>query len=118
MKYNIVKTSKVVKTPAYVQHIYGKLYENETVSRFFDDERIVSLVTCFQQYKMIDDVVKEISKIKKQYSIPITQEHRMDSIVSSAIKQNDEEDLSIPQDFIKNLLCVIFDETMKIELEE
>ena len=42
----------------------------------------------------------------------------MDSIVSSAIKQNDEEDLSIPQDFIKNLLCVIFDETMKIELEE
>ena len=61
MKYNIVKTSKVVKTPAYVQHIYGKLYENETVSRFFDDERIVSLVTCFQQYKMIDDVVKEIS---------------------------------------------------------
>ena len=64
------------------------------------------------------DVVKEISKIKKQYSIPITQEHRMDSIVSSAIKQNDEENLSIPQDFIKNLLCVIFDETMKIELEE
>lgn len=78
---------------------------NETTSELF---RILS--------KRID-VVKEISKIKKQYNIPVVQEHRMDSIVLSALKQNDEENLSIPEDFIKNLLSVIFDETMKIEKE-
>ncbi|MBQ2811302.1 MAG: rhodoquinone biosynthesis methyltransferase RquA [Alphaproteobacteria bacterium] len=61
MKYNIVKTSKVVKTPAYVKEIYGKVYENEKISRLLDDERIVSLITCFQQYKLIDDVTKEIA---------------------------------------------------------
>ena len=61
MKYNIIKSSKVVKTPAYVKEIYGKIYENEKVSRFFDDDRIVSLMTLGQQNKMVADVVKEIS---------------------------------------------------------
>ena len=29
MKYNLVKSSKAVKMPAYVREIYGKIYENE-----------------------------------------------------------------------------------------
>ena len=42
-KYNIVKSSKAVKTPAYVKEIYGKIYENEKLCRFLDDDRIVSV---------------------------------------------------------------------------
>ncbi|MBQ8869890.1 MAG: rhodoquinone biosynthesis methyltransferase RquA [Alphaproteobacteria bacterium] len=61
MKYNIVKASKVVKTPTYVKEIYGNVYENEKLSRFLDDERIVSFLTCFQQHKLVNDVIKEIS---------------------------------------------------------
>lgn len=61
MKYNVVKSSKVVKTPAYVKEIYGKIYENEKVSRLLDDDRIVSIMTCGQQKRLVDDVVKEIS---------------------------------------------------------
>ena len=61
MKYNMVKSSKVVKVPAYVHEVYGKIYENEKVSRFLDDERIASIMTWGQQNKMVNDLVKEIS---------------------------------------------------------
>lgn len=61
MKYNVVKNSKVVKIPAYVREIYGKIYDSEKISRFLDDDRIVSFLTLGQQSKMVDDLVKEIS---------------------------------------------------------
>ena len=61
MKYNIVKSSKIVKVPAYSREIYGKIYNNEKVSRFLDDDRVVSFLTLGQQKRMVDDVVKEIS---------------------------------------------------------
>lgn len=64
------------------------------------------------------EVVKQISQLKKAYHIPIVQENRMDSIVSCALRQNENEQLHIPESFIRNLLGVIFDETMKIEAEE
>jgi len=65
MKYNMVKSSKVVKTPAYVREIYGKIYENEKISRFLDDERIVTMMTFGQQNKLVNDLVKEISTNSK-----------------------------------------------------
>ncbi len=61
MKYNLVKSSKATKTPAYMKVIYGKIYDNEKISRFLDDDRIVSFLSLGQQKHMIDDVVKEIS---------------------------------------------------------
>lgn len=61
MKYNVVKNSKVVKIPAYVREIYGKVYDNEKISRFLDDDRIVSFLTLGQQSRMVNDLVKEIS---------------------------------------------------------
>ncbi len=65
MKYNMVKTSKATKTPAYMKVIYGKIYDNEKLSRFLDDDRIVSLLTLGQQKRIVDDVVKEISTNSK-----------------------------------------------------
>ena len=65
MRYNMVKSSKVVKTPAYVKEIYGKIYENEKVSRFLDDDRIVNITTFGQQNHMVNDLVNEISTNSK-----------------------------------------------------
>lgn len=65
MKYNLVKSSKATKTPAYMKVIYGKIYDNEKLSRFLDDDRIVSLLTLGQQKRIVDDVVKEISTNSK-----------------------------------------------------
>lgn len=64
------------------------------------------------------EVAKEVSRIKKAHGIPFVQEHRMESIVASAMKQNREEQLGIPEEFIRNLLTVIFEETMKVERED
>jgi ubiquinone/menaquinone biosynthesis C-methylase UbiE len=47
--------------PAYVREIYGKIYNNDKISRFLDDDRVVSLLTLFQQSNMVNDLVKEIS---------------------------------------------------------
>ena len=71
-KYNIVKSSKAVKTPAYVKEIYGKIYENEKLSRFLDDERIVSLMTWGFQKRLVDDLVKEISTNSKVLQLGCT----------------------------------------------
>lgn len=71
-KYNIVKSSKVVKVPAYVKEIYGKVYENEKLCRYFDDERIATLMTWGFQNKMVNDVVKEISTNSKVLQIGCT----------------------------------------------
>ena len=60
-KYNIVKSSKAVKTPAYVKEIYGKIYENEKLCRFLDDDRIVNIMTWGFQNRLVNDLVKEIS---------------------------------------------------------
>lgn len=72
MKYNFVKNSKVVKVPAYVREIYGKLYENERLCRFLDDERVVSVLTLGHQNKMIADVVSEITTNSKVLQIGCT----------------------------------------------
>ncbi len=71
-KYNMVKNSKVVKTPAYVREIYGKIYENEKLCRYLDDERIVSLMSFGFQKRMVEDVVKEISTNSKVLQIGCT----------------------------------------------
>ena len=63
-------------------------------------------------------VIKEVQNLKKQYAIPVLQAHRMDSILAAIMKQNEDEGLSIPEDYIKNLLKVIFNETMKIEEDD
>ena len=72
MKYNLVKSSKAVKTPAYVKEIYGPIYENIKVSRFLDDERIVTLMTFWQQNKLVADLVNEISTNSKVLQIGCT----------------------------------------------
>lgn len=72
MKYNMVKSSKAVKTPAYVKEIYGKIYENEKLCRFLDDERITSLMTFGMQNRMVEDLVKEISTNSKVLQIGCT----------------------------------------------
>ncbi len=71
-KYNLIKSSKAVKMPAYVREIYGKIYENEKISRFLDDERIVTLMTLGFQNRLVDDVVKEISTNSKVLQIGCT----------------------------------------------
>ena len=72
MKYNLVKSSKTVKTPAYVKEIYGHIYENMTVSRFLDDERIVTLMTFGQQNRLVNDLVNEISTNSRVLQIGCT----------------------------------------------
>lgn len=72
MKYNMVKNSKVVKIPSYVHEIYGKIYENEKLCRYLDDERIVSLMTLGFQNRMVNDVVAEISTNSKVLQIGCT----------------------------------------------
>ena len=72
MKYNLVKSSKTVKTPAYIKEIYGSIYENEKISRFLDDDRIVSLMTFGQQNRLVNDLVKEISTNSKVLQIGCT----------------------------------------------
>ena len=71
-KYNMIKSSKAVKTPAYVKEIYGKIYENQKLCRFLDDDRIVSLMTWGLQNRMVDDLVKEISTNSKVLQIGCT----------------------------------------------
>ncbi len=72
VKYNMVKSSKAVKLPAYVKEIYGKIYENEKLCRYLDDERIVSFMTFGLQNRMVNDVVKEISTNSKVLQIGCT----------------------------------------------
>lgn len=72
MKYNMVKNSKVVKISSYVHEIYGKIYENEKLCRYLDDERIVSLMTLGFQNRMVNDVVAEISTNSKVLQIGCT----------------------------------------------
>ena len=72
VKYNMVKSSKAVKLPAYVKEIYGKIYENEKLCRYLDDERIVNVMTFGLQNRMVDDVVKEISTNSKVLQIGCT----------------------------------------------
>lgn len=71
-KYNMVKSSKAVKIPAYVHEIYGKIYENEKLCRYLDDDRIVSVMTWGMQNRMVDDLVKEISTNSKVLQIGCT----------------------------------------------
>ena len=72
MKYNLVKSSKAVKMPAYVREIYGKIYENEKLCRYLDDERIVTLMTWGFQNRLVNDLVKEISTNGKVLQIGCT----------------------------------------------
>ncbi len=80
MKYNMVKSSKAVKTPAYVKELYAGIYENEKLSRFLDDDRIVTLMTFGQQNKMVKDVVDEISTNSRVLQIGCTFGRQIDAV--------------------------------------
>ena len=71
-KYNLIKSSKAVKMPAYVREIYGKIYENEKLCRYLDDERIVTVMTWGFQNRLVSDLVKEISTNSKVLQIGCT----------------------------------------------
>lgn len=71
-KYNIVKNSKVVKIPPYVHEIYGKIYENEKLCRYLDDERIANIMLWGCQNKLVSDLVNEICTNSKVLQIGCT----------------------------------------------
>lgn len=71
-KYNIVKNSKVVKVPPYIHEIYGKIYENEKICRYLDDERIANAMMWGFQNQIVADLVSEISTNSKVLQIGCT----------------------------------------------
>lgn len=69
---NLIKTSKIIKTPSYVKEFYGNLYQNEERSRFYDNDKLLWFLTLGQRPKLVADVVKEISTNSKVLQIGCT----------------------------------------------
>ena len=58
---NLVKYSKLVKTPAYYKQFYAKFYENEKICHFLDNDKVLYVLSQGLYPKLVQDVVKEIS---------------------------------------------------------
>ena len=58
---NLVKYSKLVKTPAYYKEFYAKFYENEKICRFLDNDKVLYVLSQGLYPQLVQDVVKEIS---------------------------------------------------------
>lgn len=79
LKKNVIKTSKVVKEPAYFKEFYEKIYKNDRLCRFFDDERIASLMTFGCQNKMIEDVLEYVGTNSSVLQVGCTFGRQMDA---------------------------------------
>lgn len=58
-----------VKLPIYVREIYGKIYEDSKVSKFFDNVRLLRFLTFGNSSKLIDSALKEIRQNHKVLQI-------------------------------------------------
>lgn len=64
----IVEESKTI-LPIYVKEIYGKIYEDAKVSKFFDNVRLLRFITLGNNRKLIEASLKEIHQNHKVLQI-------------------------------------------------
>lgn len=68
----IGEEEKDLELPKYVRAIYGKIYENDKVSNFLDNARLLKFLTLGNSSKLIDAALKEIKLSQKVLQIGAT----------------------------------------------
>lgn len=63
---------KKAKLPIYVKAIYGKIYQNAQVSKFFDSAKLLKFLTLGNSAKLCEATLKEIKQNQKVLQIGVT----------------------------------------------
>ncbi len=60
-KGNLIKNSKVVKEPNYLNTLYGFLYKRKKVRSILNDQRVQNFLSLGYRNKMIEDVLEDVA---------------------------------------------------------
>ncbi len=63
---------KKIELPKYLTAIYGKIYENPKVSKFFDNSRLLKFLTLGNSTRLTEALLKELHQNQKVLQIGVT----------------------------------------------